>query len=75
MEDATDTEPIADLTSILARKVVGQPSVTRAIVPYIEMFQAGLAPERRPVGVFLLLGPTGTGKTKTLEALADAAWK
>ena len=35
------------------------------------MFQAGLAPEGRPVGVFLLLGPTGTGKTKTVEALAD----
>ena len=41
------------------------------IVPYIQMFQAGLAPEGRPVGVFLLLGPTGTGKTKTVEALAD----
>jgi CheY-like chemotaxis protein len=35
------------------------------------MFQAGLAPEGRPVGVFLLLGPTGTGKTKTIEALAE----
>jgi len=36
------------------------------------MFQAGLAPENRPVGVFLLLGPTGTGKTRTVEALAEA---
>ena len=35
------------------------------------MFQAGLAPEGRPVGVFLLLGPTGTGKTSTVEALAE----
>src|SRR5665213_3707069 len=35
------------------------------------MFQAGLAPENRPVGVFLLLGPTGTGKTRTVEALAE----
>jgi len=32
---------------------------------------AGLAPEGRPAGVFLLLGPTGTGKTRTVEALAD----
>lgn len=31
----------------------------------------GLAPEGRPVGVFLLLGPTGTGKSSTVEALAD----
>ncbi|NBQ42096.1 MAG: uroporphyrinogen-III C-methyltransferase [Mycobacteriaceae bacterium] len=35
------------------------------------MFQAGLAPDNRPVGVFLLLGPTGTGKTRTVEALAE----
>jgi ATP-dependent Clp protease ATP-binding subunit ClpA len=42
------------------------------IVPYVQMHRSGLAAEGRPVGVFLLLGPTGTGKTKTVEALADA---
>jgi CheY-like chemotaxis protein len=62
---------VEDLTAVLSQKVVGQPAATRVIVPYIQMFQAGLAPEGRPVGVFLLLGPTGTGKTKTVEALAD----
>jgi ATP-dependent Clp protease ATP-binding subunit ClpA len=41
-------------------------------VPYVQMHQAGLAPEGRPVGVFLLLGPTGTGKTRTVEVLAQA---
>lgn len=35
------------------------------------MHQAGLSPEGRPVGVVLLLGPTGTGKTRTVEALAE----
>ncbi|HEY7386879.1 MAG TPA: AAA family ATPase [Bryobacteraceae bacterium] len=64
-------DTIEDLTSVLSQKVVGQPAATRVIVPYIQMFQAGLAPEGRPVGVFLLLGPTGTGKTKTVEALAE----
>ena len=66
------SEPADDLTSILSSKVVGQPNVINVIVPYIEMFQAGLSPENRPVGVFLLLGPTGTGKTRTVEALAEA---
>src|SRR5712672_3588322 len=66
------SEPAEDLTSILSSKVVGQPNVINVIVPYIEMFQAGLAPDNRPVGVFLLLGPTGTGKTRTVEALAEA---
>ncbi len=60
-----------NLTAVLSRKVVGQPAATKVLVPYIQMFQAGLAPEGRPVGVFLLLGPTGTGKTKTVEALAE----
>src|ERR1700757_2178736 len=41
------------------------------IVPYVQMHQAGLAPAGRPAGVFLLLGPTGTGKTRTVEALAE----
>jgi ATP-dependent Clp protease ATP-binding subunit ClpA/ActR/RegA family two-component response regulator len=60
------------LSSVLASKVVGQPGVIDALVPCVEMFQAGLSPENRPVGVFLLLGPTGTGKTRTVEALAEA---
>src|ERR1022692_258777 len=64
-------DPAENLIAVLSQKVVGQPAATRVIVPYIQMYQAGLAPEGRPVGVFLLLGPTGTGKTKTVEALAD----
>jgi ATP-dependent Clp protease ATP-binding subunit ClpA len=60
-----------DLVDILSRKVVGQAAATNAIVPYVYMYQSGLAPEGRPAGVFLLLGPTGTGKTKTVEAIAE----
>ncbi|MDQ6699659.1 MAG: AAA family ATPase [Acidobacteriota bacterium] len=67
----TAVEPVENITTVLAQKVVGQPTAIKVIVPYIQMFQAGLSPEGRPVGVFLLLGPTGTGKTKTVEALAD----
>ena len=55
----------------LANKVVGQPQALAQIVPYLQMHRAGLAPEGRPAGVFLLLGPTGTGKTRTVEALAE----
>jgi ATP-dependent Clp protease ATP-binding subunit ClpA len=60
-----------DLVEMLSRKVVGQPTAMQYIVPYIQMYQAGLSPEGRPVGIFLLLGPTGTGKTRTVEALAE----
>ena len=64
-------DSLENLTVVLSQKVVGQPTATKVIVPYIQMFQAGLSPEGRPVGIFLLLGPTGTGKTKTVEALAE----
>lgn len=60
-----------DLVRVLSQKVVGQPSAMSVIVPFLEMYQAGLAPEGRPAGIFLLLGPTGTGKTRTVEALAE----
>ncbi len=56
----------------LSRRVVGQPQALTEIVPYIQMHRAGLTPEGRPAGVFLLLGPTGTGKTRTVEVLAEA---
>ncbi|MBL8209362.1 MAG: ATP-dependent Clp protease ATP-binding subunit [Bryobacterales bacterium] len=65
------TEPSGLLQS-LTDKIVGQDGALEQIVPYVEMYHAGLAPEGRPVGVFLLLGPTGTGKTRTVEALAGA---
>jgi len=67
----TTEDKSEDLAALLAQRVVGQPAVSDIVIPYVQMFQAGLAPEGRPVGVFLLLGPTGTGKTKTVEALAD----
>jgi ATP-dependent Clp protease ATP-binding subunit ClpA len=61
----------AKMAAQLAERVIGQPESLDAIIPYIQMYQAGLSPEGRPVGVFLLLGPTGTGKTRTVEALAE----
>jgi ATP-dependent Clp protease ATP-binding subunit ClpA/CheY-like chemotaxis protein len=75
MENPTSQKPLAaaphDLVALLSQKVVGQSAATKAIVPYVYMYQSGLAPVNRPAGVFLLLGPTGTGKTKTVEAIAE----
>ena len=59
------------LASRLTELLVGQPEAIDTIIPYIQMHQAGLAPDGRPMGVILLLGPTGTGKTRTVEALAE----
>jgi ATP-dependent Clp protease ATP-binding subunit ClpA/CheY-like chemotaxis protein len=59
------------LAELLSRKVLGQQDALRQIVPYVHMYQAQLSPPGRPAGIFLLLGPTGTGKTRTVEALAE----
>ena len=64
-------EASSDIANALSRRLVGQPAAIAAVVPYVEMYRARLTPEGRPAGIFLLLGPTGTGKTKTVEALAD----
>jgi CheY-like chemotaxis protein/Ni2+-binding GTPase involved in maturation of urease and hydrogenase len=65
------TETSGTLVELLTRKIVGQPAALQYIVPYVQMYQASLAPPDRPAGIFLLLGPTGTGKTRTVEALAE----
>jgi ATP-dependent Clp protease ATP-binding subunit ClpA len=67
--NARDSED--GLSSKLSALLVGQDDAIDTVVPYIQMHQARLSPEGRPVGVFLLLGPTGTGKTRTVEALAE----
>jgi ATP-dependent Clp protease ATP-binding subunit ClpA len=61
-----------DLRTALECYVVGQSTALDAVIPSIHMYLAGLSPEGRPAGVFLLLGPSGTGKTRTVEALAAA---
>jgi CheY-like chemotaxis protein/ATP-dependent protease Clp ATPase subunit len=74
MNDEGQRLPLArlgDLAELLSEKVIGQPSALQYIVPYLQIYQAGLSPPDRPAGVFLLLGPTGTGKTRTVEALAE----
>jgi len=65
------SSPVSGLAQSLSEKLVGQQTAIETIVPYVQIHQASLAPEGRPIGVFLLLGPTGTGKTKTVEALAE----
>jgi ATP-dependent Clp protease ATP-binding subunit ClpA len=61
----------SELYRELTARVIGQEKAMGTIVPFVQMHYAGLSAEGRPVGVFLLLGPTGTGKTRTVEALAE----
>jgi ATP-dependent Clp protease ATP-binding subunit ClpA len=71
--DATVTGTKAkDLETRLHRLVIGQREAVHEIVRTYQTYLAGLSPEGRPIGNFLFLGPTGTGKTRAVEATAEA---
>src|SRR5215813_10194204 len=61
-----------DLENKLRRLVVGQEDAVRTIVGVYQTFMAGLSPAGRPIGNFLFLGPTGSGKTRVVEAMAHS---
>jgi ATP-dependent Clp protease ATP-binding subunit ClpA len=71
--DATVTGKKArDLETKLHRLVIGQEEAIHEIVRTYQTYLAGLSPHGRPIGNFLFLGPTGTGKTRAVEATAEA---
>lgn len=60
------------LEDALRARVVGQDDAIAQIIAHYQTYLAGLTPEGRPICNLLLLGPTGCGKTRTVEALAEA---
>ncbi len=62
---------IQHLSEKLQERVIGQPHALDAIAQAIKTSRAGLTDPRKPVGVFLLCGTSGVGKTETALALAD----
>jgi ATP-dependent Clp protease ATP-binding subunit ClpA len=65
-----ETENLANLEKSLKGTVFGQDTAIESIVDKILVAQAGLKSENKPVGSFVFMGPTGTGKTETAKQLA-----
>ena len=65
-------KPAQDLENKLRRFVVGQEEAIHEIVRTYQIHMAGLSSAGRPIGNFLFLGPTGSGKTRIVEATAQA---
>jgi len=61
-----------DFDTALRRRIVGQDDAIEKVTEIYQMFLAGLNAPGRPVGNLLFLGPTGTGKTRVVEAMAEA---
>src|ERR1700724_61671 len=66
------SKSITEFESALRQKIVGQDQAVERVAEIYQMFLAGLHPLGRPVGNLLFLGPTGTGKTRLVEAMAQA---
>jgi ATP-dependent Clp protease ATP-binding subunit ClpB len=60
-----------EFETALRRRVIGQDDALRAVVDHYQVFLAGMNPPGRPVGNLLFLGPTGSGKTRIVEAAAE----
>ncbi|MCE9562683.1 MAG: type VI secretion system ATPase TssH [Planctomycetes bacterium] len=66
-----EIETLLNLPKHMQERVVGQDHAMEAIAERIRTARTDLSDPRRPVGVFLLVGPSGVGKTETAMALAD----
>ena len=67
----SEMQKLLQLEQALSLRVVGQEDAIRAVANAIRRSRAGLGDERRPIGSFLFLGPTGVGKTELARALAE----
>jgi len=66
-----ESKNLADLESGLKTAVYGQDNAVDGLLDKIFVAQSGMKHPNKPIGSFLLLGPTGTGKTETARVLAD----
>ena len=66
-----EMEKLVDLEDKLHERVIGQDEAVSAVAGAIRRNRAGLSDPNKPIGSFLLLGPTGVGKTELAKALAE----
>lgn len=69
-----EASQVLELPARLAQRVTGQDGALAQIGERIQTARAGLGDPRKPVGVFMLAGPSGVGKTETALALAEAIY-
>ncbi len=69
-----EVQSVLELQSSLEASIVGQSAALSLIGKSIRTARAGLEDPNKPVGVFLLVGPSGTGKTLTARTLADVLY-
>lgn len=66
-----ESEKLKELDTKLKERVIGQDEAVEALARAIKRARVGLKDEKRPIGSFIFLGPTGVGKTELTKALAE----
>jgi type VI secretion system protein VasG len=69
-----EIEAVLGLADTLGKRVIGQRHAMETIAKRIQTSRAGIDNPNRPIGVFMLVGPSGVGKTETALALAEALY-
>ena len=68
----SEREKILNLADVLHQRVIGQDEAVEKVTDAIIRSRAGIQDNRRPIGSFMFLGPTGVGKTELAKALAES---
>ena len=66
-----EAERLVNMEQELHRRVIGQDEAVNAVAEAIRRSRSGISDPKRPIGSFILLGPTGVGKTELARALAE----
>ena len=67
---AEESSKLMNMEATLKQRIIGQEEAVKSIVEALKRARVGLKDEKRPIGSFLFVGPTGVGKTETAKALA-----
>ena len=68
---SNEIRTVLNLQEVMGQRIVGQPHALEAVAQAIRTSRAGLTDPRKPIGVFMMVGTSGTGKTETALTLAD----
>jgi type VI secretion system protein VasG len=68
---SNEIRTVLNLEATMGERIVGQPHALEAVAQAIQTSRAGMTDPRKPIGVFLMVGTSGTGKTETALTLAD----
>lgn len=69
--DSSEREKLLNLEELIHKRMINQEKAVRAVCDALRRARTGVRNQKRPVGTFLFLGPTGVGKTELSKALAE----